>query len=100
MLTSIEEFGEIFSSVNGIVRMENSGGKELIQIAGLLFKTPAILKGRKRETSLEICRKKFVCNCRSTCAKTCTKTTLEGLLISILNCFFCSPRSVSWVHKI
>ena len=50
MLTSIEEFGEIFSSVNGIVRMENSGGKELIQIAGLLFKTPAILKGRKRET--------------------------------------------------
>ena len=43
MLTSIEEFGEIFSSVNGIVRVENRGGK-------------AILKGRKRETSLEICR--------------------------------------------
>ena len=56
MLTSIEEFGEIFSSVNGIVKMKNSGGKELIQIADLLFKTPAILKGRKRETSLEICR--------------------------------------------
>ena len=56
MLTSIEEFGEIFSSVNGIVKMENSGGKELIQIADRLFKTPAILKGRKRETSLEICR--------------------------------------------
>ena len=56
MLTSIEEFGEIFSPVNGIVKMENSGGKELIQIADLLFKTPAILKGRKRETSLEICR--------------------------------------------
>ena len=30
MLTSIEEFGEIFSSVNGIVKMKNSGGKELI----------------------------------------------------------------------
>ena len=56
VLTSIEEFGEIFSSVNGIVKMENSGGKELIQIADRLFKTPAILKGRKRETSLEICR--------------------------------------------
>ena len=57
MLTSIEEFGEIFSSVlNGIVRVENGGGKELIQIVDLLFKTPAILKGRKRETSLEICR--------------------------------------------
>lgn len=56
MLTSIEEFGEIFSSVNGSVRVENRGGKELIQIVDLLFKTPAILKGRKRETSLEICR--------------------------------------------
>ena len=56
MLTSIEEFGEIFSFVNGIVKMKNSGGKELIQIADRLFKTPAILKGRKRETSLEICR--------------------------------------------
>ena len=32
MLTSIEEFGEIFSSVNGIVKMEKSGGKELIQL--------------------------------------------------------------------
>ena len=53
MLTSIEEFGEIFSSVNGIVKMEKSDGKELIQIADLLFKT--ILKGRKGETSLEIC---------------------------------------------
>ena len=56
MLTSIAEFGEIFSSVNRIVRVENRGGKELIQIVDLLFKTPAILKGRKRETSLEICR--------------------------------------------
>ena len=49
MLTSIEEFGEIFSSVNGIVRVENGGGKELIQIVDLLFKTPAILKGIKKE---------------------------------------------------
>ena len=56
MLTSIEEFGGVFSSVNGIVRVENGGGKELIQIVDLLFKTPAVLKGRKRETSLEICR--------------------------------------------
>ena len=56
MLTSIEEFGEVFSSVNGIVRVGNGGGKELIQIVDLLFKTPAVLKGRKRETSLEICR--------------------------------------------
>ena len=57
-------------------------------IADLLFKTPAIFNGRKRETSSETFGINFYATVAQHVPKKGTKTTLEGVLISILVLYF------------